>query len=234
MKMARNEMIIKYKQIHEIKHEMILQTKNECDNITHYTMLFSYINKESYLDTYNKKNIEKQILEINSKHCVPILNNIKEEEGITQGQLAIKMGLLPSGLSAVTKKMENSAVPLIIVTQIGKYRQYKLPEYMKQYLIDLETQQNDSILQQLQEENLFLLLQRFVDIAGDNWKELLNYCLLSEDLDTSSKIGKAFINFMDQMVKKTLIHDESVDGIRIFIKNQVLLYLIDQYIEAVS
>lgn len=181
---------------------------------------------------YSQTNIERQILEINSKHCRPILTAIYNDEGITQGELALKMNLLPSGLTAVIKKMENADIPLVKVTQAGKFRRYSLPEEIKQYLFDDKKAKNDIFIKQGEEESLFLLLQRFVEEAGEQWKEKMNLLLLDEERDTSSELGRLFAIFMCQMKDKTLVQDEEVIEVRMFIKNEVLLYLIDKYIEA--
>lgn len=180
---------------------------------------------------YDDKSIDKQVQEINSKHCIPILLIIYENEGITQGDLALRLELLPSGLNAVVKKMERCNIPLVEVTQIGKYKKYSLPEYMKRYLINLKKEKKDS-LKQRQEDNLFLLLQRFVDEAGEDWKEIMNFLLLKEEIDFSTGIEKKFFDFINLLKKKTINCDEGVLEIRAFIRNEVLLYLIDKYIEA--
>lgn len=181
---------------------------------------------------YSQKNIERQILEMNSKHCKPILTAIYKDEGITQGELALKMNLLPSGLTAVIKKMENADIPLVTVTQAGKFRRYSLPEEVKQYLFDEEKAKNDILAKRGEEENLFLLLQRFVETAGEQWKEKMNFLLLDENRGASGELEKCFTDFMRQMKDKTLERDEEVLEVRAFIKNEVLLYLIDKYIEA--
>lgn len=86
---------------------------------------------------HDKKSIEKQIQYINSKHCKSVLTIIYEEDGINQGEIARKLNLLPSGLSLVLKKMETSEIPLVNVSQTGKFRRYSLPEYVKNYMRDL-------------------------------------------------------------------------------------------------
>lgn len=181
---------------------------------------------------FDNKAIKRQIQEINSKHCLPILSAIDNDNGISQGELAPQVNLLPSGLSAVIKKMTNCDIPLVIVTQTGKYRRYSLPEYVERYLADQKKENNDTQAQQVQEDRLFLLLQRFVEEAGKNWKETMNSLLLDEEIDYSSNIGKTFSAFINQMKTKTLTHDEDIDEIRAFINNEVLLYLIDKYSEA--
>lgn len=181
---------------------------------------------------YDNKSIKRQIQEVNSKHCLPILSAINKDNGISQGELALKMNLLPSGLSAVIKKMENCDIPLVIVTQTGKYRRYSLPEYMERYLAEQEKEKSGERTQRMQKENLFLLLQRFVEEAGSDWKGTMNFLLQNEEIDDSSSIGKTFTAFINQMKKRTIAHDEGVDEIRVFINNDVLLYLIDKYIEA--
>ena len=86
----------------------------------------------------------------------------------------------------------------------------------------------------LKEENLFVLLQHFVDLVGDEWRDTMNLLLQSEEVDESSEVGKLFLNIVSIWKKKEEIKDEEIQAVRNFIRNEVLLYLIDKYIEANS
>jgi DNA-binding MarR family transcriptional regulator len=180
---------------------------------------------------YERKIIERQIQDIASKHCESILLVIYEEDKISQGEIAKKLNLLPSGLSVVLKKMETSDIPLVNVSQNGKFRRYSLPDYMRTYLSDVKV--NKANDQKEKEESLFLLLQRFVEYAGHDWKEEMNRLLLTEELEQSNLKINAFYAFMEEMKKKSLKLDSNcVNEIKKFIDNEVLIYLIDKYIEA--
>lgn len=183
---------------------------------------------------YDSKSIDRQIQEISSKHCIPVLRIIQSDEGITHGELAEQMDLLPSGLSAVTKKMEKCDIPLLNVMQSGKYRKYFLPEYIRQYFHEQEEEKSGDFVHQIKEENLFLLLQHFVEAAGESWRDTMNLLLQEEKIEESSNIGKTFVQFMRLMEKKIGNQQEEVQTVRHFIKNEVLLYLLDKYIEASS
>ena len=179
---------------------------------------------------HDKKSIEKQIQYINSKHCKSVLTIIYEEDGINQGEIARKLNLLPSGLSLVLKKMETSEIPLVNVSQTGKFRRYSLPEYVKNYMRDLNKGGDDEKVET--EESLFLSLQRFVECKGHVWKEELNRLLLAEADEQSGTKVDAFYAFMENMKKKSIKSDDSVIDVKKFIDNEVLIYLIDKYIEA--
>lgn len=183
---------------------------------------------------YDKKIIERQINEISSKHTLSILQIIKNDDGITHGELADKLNLLPSGLSAVVKKMENCALPLILVSHMGKYRKYSLPEYMKQYLEEQEAEKNKEFVNKVKGKNLFLLLQHFVEDAGVEWRDTMNVLLQEVEIDTSVQVGRHLVEFMDEMRKKRIDQEEEVKAVFRFIKNEVLIFLIEEYIEAHS
>ncbi|MFQ7156523.1 MAG: winged helix-turn-helix domain-containing protein [Merdimonas faecis] len=183
---------------------------------------------------YDGKSVERQIVEISSKHCLPILRIVRDDSGITHGELATKMDLIPSGLSAVVKKMEKCSVPLLTIIQNGKYRKYYLPEYVEKYFAEKEEEKNAEFVRGLKEENLFVLLQHFVDLVGDDWRDTMNLLLQSEEVDESSEVGKIFLNIVNMWKKKEEAKDEEIQAVRNFIRNEVLLYLIDKYIEANS
>lgn len=54
----------------------------------------------------------------------------------------------------------------------------------------------------MKEENLFVLLQHFVDLVGDDWRDTLNLLLQSEEVDESSEVGKIFLNIVNMWKKK--------------------------------
>lgn len=183
---------------------------------------------------YDRKLIERQIKDISSKHTWSILQIVEREDGITHGELAEKLHLLPSGLSAVVKKMENCALPLLDVSQIGKYRRYTLPNYVKQYLDEKEAEKKEEFIRKTKGKNLFLLLQHFVEEAGDGWRDTMNVLLQEVEIDTSVRVGECLVEFMDEMKMKNEVQEEEVKAVLNFIKNEVLIYLIKEYIEARS
>lgn len=179
---------------------------------------------------YSKNKIERLITEVSPKNCLLILQTVHKNEGITHGELASACGLLPSGLSNVIKRMQQCGLPLIEVSQKGKYRIYALPDYMKEYMDELERE--GCCEKQEDEDNLFLLLQRFVEAAGEQWRERMNLLLQSDEVDESAKEGKTFCDFMRQLMNQTKQGNELVGEVRKFIGNDVLLYLVDKYMEA--
>ena len=183
---------------------------------------------------YDKKLVERQIKEISSKHTLPILQIIEQDDGIRHGELAERLNLLPSGLSTVVKKMENCALPLLAVSQIGKYRRYSLPGYVKQYLTEKEVEKNEEFLRKTKGKNLFLLLQHFVEAAGDDWRDTMNILLQEVEIDSSVQVGKYLVEFMEEMQKKKDVQEDEVKAVFRFIKNEVLIFLIEEYIEAHS
>lgn len=46
--------------------------------------------------------------------------------------------------------------------------------------------------------------------------------------------AKVFVDFMEVMKEKTIKEDDSVNDIKQFIHNEVLIYLIEKYVEADS
>lgn len=60
----------------------------------------------------------------------------------------------------------------------------------------------------------------------------MNLLLLNVDINISPEITKCFIDFMSQMMIKMQKKDEEIYEVKAFIKNEVLLYLIDKWIEA--
>lgn len=60
----------------------------------------------------------------------------------------------------------------------------------------------------------------------------MNLLLLNVDINILPEITKCFIDFMSQMMIKMQKKDEEIYEVKAFIKNEVLLYLIDKWIEA--
>ena len=183
---------------------------------------------------YDKKLVERQIKEISSKHTMPILQIVEQDDGITHGELAELLNLLPSGLSTVVKKMENCALPLLAVSQTGKYRRYSLPGYVKQYLMEKEAEKNEAFLGKTKGKNLFLLLQHFVEAAGEDWRDTMNILLQEVEIDSSVRVGKYLIEFMEELQKKKDAQEDEVRSVFRFINNEVLIFLMEEYIEAHS
>ena len=78
------------------------------------------------------KIIQQQIIQSRTKYCEPILKLLFQEGELYHGDLADKLKVSPSGLNNVIKKIMETNPPLIIVNQIGKYKIYTLPDYVKE------------------------------------------------------------------------------------------------------
>ena len=77
---------------------------------------------------------------------------------------------------------------------------------------------------------LFLPVQRFVEAAGESWREILNLLLCGEEAGISQDVIKAFSELIKQMEELYVTESPELRLLRKFIKNEVLLYLLDEYL----
>lgn len=177
--------------------------------------------------------MQDQINNVRSKYCEPIINALEEEGNLYHGDLADKIGLSPSGLNAIIKKMQESSISLIQTNQIGKYKIYSLSEEMKACRSKKRHFLFEEPLQITKGEGaLFLLLQRFVEEAGEQWKEILGVILQGGEDAYPIEVINCFEKFIEQMVDITIQKSESLEKIKKFLGNDVLLYLLNDYIDA--
>ena len=177
--------------------------------------------------------IQDQINNVRSKYCEPILSLLAEEGNLYHGDLADKLELSPSGLNAIIKKMQEAELPLIRTSQIGKYKIYALPDNVRVYM-DKKGKGKTQEKPNTKEEtgNPFLLLHNFAEKAGDSWRE--DFCLLlqGEEERYCEELVSEFDALMECIVEIRFQEPEKVDKVRSFLKNEVLLYLLDDYIDS--
>lgn len=179
----------------------------------------------------NKEQIEKAINNIRSKHGKDILDLLWVEKTMYHGDLAGKLSISPSGLNGIIKKMIESEIPLIKVEVVGKFRKYSLSDEMKEYMDASEDRSyKKTASKTVNGIGLFVPIQRFVEAAGDGWREILNQMLCGDDLDVSENLQKCFNELMDQIEELSINNEYGLQLIKKFIKNEVLIYLIEEYI----
>ncbi|MCI8333618.1 MAG: hypothetical protein HFH25_03420 [Lachnospiraceae bacterium] len=181
-----------------------------------------------------RERIEHEIDQVRSKYGEKILNLLHEERTMYHGDLAMRLSISPSGLNAIIRKMKEAEIPLIQVEQIGKFKKYSLSEAVQAYMDGSDSGEYVSKERQSRERRgLFLPIQRFVEAAGEDWRECLTLLLCGEDEDMSREIQKAFEELIGQL--ETLYQDSSPElkALQKFMKNEVLLYVLNQYLEKI-
>lgn len=169
--------------------------------------------------------IQQQIIQSRTKYCERILKLLYQEGELYHGDLADKLKVSPSGLHAVIKKIMETNPPLIIVNQIGKYKIYTLPEYVKNYFC------NECNTLITGNDNLFLNLQIFIDSAGVDWKKQMNLLLQHEEDDISEETIAQFRNLIVLLVNAYKNWDSDWKKVVRFLGNDVLEFLIKEYKE---
>ena len=180
-----------------------------------------------------REKIEWEISQIRSKYGEKILNILKEERTMYHGDLAARLSVSPSGLNAVIKKMQGAEIPLLNVEQIGKFRKYSLSEAVRDYMDGIEPAKHspEKELREDDGQDLFIPMQRFVEAAYEPWRECLNRLLCGEEAGVSRELQEAFEALMKQMEALYVMDNPQLDQLRRFIKNEVVVYLLDQYLE---
>lgn len=181
----------------------------------------------------DKEKIEWEISQIRSKYGEKILNILKEERTMYHGDLAVRLSVSPSGLNAIIKKMLDVEIPLLMVEQIGKFKKYSLSEAAREYMDGKESVQHaaEKEVQRDDGQDLFIPMQRFVEAAYEPWRECLNRLLCGEEAGISGELQEAFDALMKQIEELYAVHNPQLDQLRRFIKNEVVVYLLDQYLE---
>lgn len=178
-----------------------------------------------------REKIEREINQVRSKYGEKILYILKSERSMYHGDLAAKLEISPSGLNAIIKKMTEGEIPLVRVEQVGKFKKYSLPDEVRQYMENENPeQQGTGTPRKVCGAGLFLPVQRFVEAAGESWREILNLLLCGEEAGISQDVIKAFSELIKQMEELYVTESPELRLLRKFIKNEVLLYLLDEYL----
>lgn len=178
--------------------------------------------------------IRKQILQIRSKYCEPILEILGEEGELYHGDLAERLNMAPSGLNLVVKKMLESSPPIIEMMEIGKYKIYTLPPRIKKYFMNRKYNNEYREIQGLGDggkENLFLCLQHFIEVAGIKWKDKLNLLFQEKIEEENREVIKAFQRVMQVVVRVSQYDQEEMTELKKFLGNDALVYLLQRYLE---
>ncbi|MCH5264764.1 MAG: winged helix-turn-helix domain-containing protein [Lachnospiraceae bacterium] len=170
--------------------------------------------------------IQNQIIQSRTKYCEPILKLLFQEGELYHGDLADKLNISPSGLNAVIKKMQETDPPIIIINEIGKYKIYTLPDYMKEYFRG--GQHSEEIIDS---SNLFLNFQIFVESAGQDWKIKMNLLLQHEDDDISEETINAFNRLIVFLKRAYENWDSDWKKVVKFLNNDVIEFLVKEYKE---
>lgn len=172
--------------------------------------------------------IRNQIIQSRTKYCEPILKLLAEEGELYHGDLADKLKISPSGLNSVIKKIQEANPSLIIVNQIGKYKIYTLPDYVKEYFQNKHGGISNVVVNN---DNLFLSFQMFIDSAGANWKIQLNLLLQNEEDDVSEETIIRFKRLISLLKNAYNNLDSDWKKVIKFLNNDVLEFLIQEYEE---
>lgn len=176
--------------------------------------------------------IHRQILQVRSKYCEPILKLLFQEEELYHGDLADKLKLSPSGLNAIIKKMIDQTPPIIDVTQFGKYTIYTLPDRVRRYMegrggckeVKVSDKEEYGV-------NVLLALQHFVASAGADWRDELNLLLQKRDQESGVEDKKCFTELIERVKEAKQYDGKAYDELRKVIQNDILWYLLDGYVD---
>lgn len=182
---------------------------------------------QEYENRVTEDEIRRQIVQTRSKYCEPILELLAQEGELYHGDLAEKMEISPSGLNAIIKKMQESEFPIIKTNQIGKYKIYSLPDRVKEYILNkYQTKLPENNGYEVF-PNLLLSLQRFIDHVGPEWREQLNLEL--QGIGTMTERKGDFKSLMEAVFRS--YGSEEFDEFKKILKNEVLVYLLEDYIK---
>lgn len=181
-----------------------------------------------------EEQIRQQILQVRSKYCEGILESLFYEGELYHGDLAEKMKISPSGLNSIIKKMQEGDIPIINMTQIGKYKIYTLPDEVRKYMEKKShPKQRKNIDSTKYSRNLLLCLQQFVEKTDSNWRETLNQLLQGDDEEMSEEIKDSFCDLMMQIQWAEKNNEDSFVEVKRILKNDVLIYLLEEYLEEI-
>ena len=200
--------------------------------------LCSAMQKEN-IQKADGNSIRSQIIQTRSKYCEPVLELLANEGELYHGDLAEKLNLSPSGLNAIIKKMQETEIPIINTTQIGKYKIYSLPDDVREYML-----KKDSALARIEEDNvqktvggteksdMILHLLHFVDLVGRNWKDDLSRLFRGIEENISAEAKVEFENFVEALnLSYTEDGEDMADLKRRFNNNDMLIFDMDDYMK---
>ncbi|MBD5523919.1 MAG: hypothetical protein HDR04_05795 [Lachnospiraceae bacterium] len=224
-------------EIYDQQGEFVFPEEMELDE-KQKEFLSGYLCAQMYeaaeLEEGKEEEIRQQILQVRSKYCEEILKLLFNEGELYHGDLAQKMKLSPSGLNSIIKKMQEGDTPIINMMQIGKYKIYTLPDEVRKYMEKkAHPKQRQVVDSPKNSRNLLLCLQRFVEKADYNWKEIMNRLLLGDEEEISDDIRNCFRDLMTQVQWAEENDEDSFAEIKKALKNDVLIYLLEEYLDEI-
>lgn len=175
--------------------------------------------------------IRRQILQVRSKYCDPILKLLFQEKELYHGDLADNLKMSPSGLTAIIKKMMEQEPPIIEMTQIGKYTIYNLPDRVRRYMERRDGYKDSKATGgEAYGINVLLPLQHFVAAAGMEWRDELNLLLQKRDSESSVEDKNYFTELIERAKEAKRFDSRAYDELKKVIQNDILWYLLDGYV----
>ncbi len=188
--------------------------------------------------------IRNQIIQTRSKYCEPVLELLAIEGELYHGDLAEKMNLSPSGLNAIIKKMQETEIPIINTTQIGKYKIYSLPDNVRDFMLkknggqisdEPEEKEVPKAVQKMSyaagKPDIFLCLQHFAEKAGRDWKDSLNLLFRGIEEGISTEVKAEFTAFSEALADTYEEEPESMEDLKRLFHNEVLSFLMEDYLK---
>lgn len=197
-----------------------------------------------YTDVNEKQNVTSTILclspdykliNLKQKHKDELLLSIYEHDGISHSELAETIGVSPSGLNAIIKKICEDCEPQtspLEFTKVNKFKYYRLTDSGKRYvetnLISVEGREYERKMYEYWEiyqarignnleNNINNILEQYTnleDILDEN--QNLIYSFMECLLEFYSKMPQSALSILERLVKngkirdqiKTIIHDK--------------------------
>ena len=131
--------------------------------------------------------------------------------------------------------MNETGHPLIHTEVVGKFKKYSLPSDVKEYMDHAETGSDGQEPIKVNDgRDRLIPLMNYIDAAdrvNTDWKRCMNYLLSGEGDDVPAPVQKAFDILIKQI--ETLYEEQSPDLKLIFkvIKNDVLIFLLEEYLQ---
>ena len=176
--------------------------------------------------------IRRQLLEVRSKYCEPILELLAEAGELYHGDLADKLKISPSGLNAIIKKMQAGSLPIVETIQVGKYKIYTLSDEVKDYIqkknvakVDRTVRENETC------KDLFVCLQHFVDSAGKEWREQLNVLLQGKGTELGVNVKADFRELIESVVVAADENEKEYEEFKTLLGNEILVFLLNRYLD---
>lgn len=176
--------------------------------------------------------IRRQILEVRSKYCEPILELLADAGKLYHGDLADKLKISPSGLNAIIKKMQAGSIPIVDTIQVGKYKIYTLSDEVKDYIQKKNVVKVKEVAREKEVcEDLFVCLQHFVDSAGNRWREQLNVLLQGKGTELEEHVKEDFWALIESVVKTADEDESEYEEFKAFLGNEILVFLLNRYLD---